>query len=200
VYQTDSFSGFPRAFLEHVLNKLVAFRSVFDRNSNDCTGHLSLALGTVYILFSLWLYDASMPPCQFFCFVSCESFTYSSPFSSVLMTKESIVWCPFQMNHNRLNSPSLRTGPVQRVHPVVPCTGDVAFQSSNVLSSGFISNSSFNNCVFNFDNWLSLTYKWHYLLMLRFRNTMDVFSLIGNYNFTTRHNFTGLWFFSTTKS
>jgi len=93
LYQTDSFSGFPRAFFEHVLNKLVAFRSVFNRNSNDCTGHLSLALGTAYILFSLGFSDASMPPCQFFCFVSCESFTYSSPFSSVSMTKESIFSC-----------------------------------------------------------------------------------------------------------
>jgi len=45
----------------------------------------------------------------------------------------------------QLSQPSCQSGPVQRSEMSVS-----AFQSSNVLSSGFISNSSFNNCVFNF--------------------------------------------------
>ena len=59
---------------------------------------------------------------------------------------------PVSNESQQVEQPLTRTGPVERVDPVVPCTRDVTFQSSNVLSSGFISNSSFNNCVFNFSN------------------------------------------------
>lgn len=60
-----------------LLKRLVAFGFVLEMKSNkDFTGHLSPALGTAYIRFSFGFSDASMPPCQFVCFVSCDKATY----------------------------------------------------------------------------------------------------------------------------
>ena len=88
VHQISSFEGDEIASLEQRLERLVAFGLVLEQNNNkDLTGHLSPALGTADMRFSFGFSAASIPPCQFFCLVSCVSATYSSPFSSVFRTK-----------------------------------------------------------------------------------------------------------------
>jgi hypothetical protein len=60
----------------HLLKRLVAFGCVLEmKSNNDFMGHLSPALGTSYIRFSFGFSDATMPSCQFFCFVSCDKAT-----------------------------------------------------------------------------------------------------------------------------
>ena len=61
-----------KAGFEHLLEILVAFGSGLEMKSNtDFTGHLSPAVGSVYVRSSFGFSDESLPPCQFFCFVSC---------------------------------------------------------------------------------------------------------------------------------
>ena len=64
LYQTFSSSGLLKAGFEHLLNRLVAFGSVFDMNSSkDLTGHLSPALGIAYIAPYCFYFNILLKKC-----------------------------------------------------------------------------------------------------------------------------------------